>query len=313
MKEKELRKQVKKKKQYIIEEGIFHIYPDFPVLVNDHVNWCKAEDSMHFHYYMEIGYCTEGKGVLRSNHQVYQVEKDDIMITAGNILHSTQALEENTWGGMLYIDVEDLLKLFPGENVKKQLKVMQESFVDIVCLRGKEHPDILWIIHEIVRLYVEKKQNYKMQIIGLLYALLFKVYDAFYEEQDSQESVAELPILPAIEYIYDHYMEVIKVKDLAKCCHFSESYFRKVFMEMKGISPMDYVNSCRIRQSCKLLRNTTDSIRIISEKCGFLSVTTYERNFKQWMNMLPSQYREKWQKPGKKKKDTYEIKRVFYG
>lgn len=308
-----MEKRVKKKKQYIIEEGIFHIYPDFPIMVNDQVNWRREESALHFHYYMEIGYCMKGKGILRSNHQICQVEKDDITVVAGNILHSTQALEKDTCGGMLYIDVEDLLKLFPGDNMNKQLKMVQESFMDAFCLKGGEHPDILWVVHEIASLYTQKKQNYKMQIIGLLYTLLFKVYDAFYEEHNSQEKAEELPILPAIEYIYEHYMESIRVGDLAKCCHFSESYFRKVFMEMKGISPMDYVNSCRVRQSCKLLRNTMNSIRMISETCGFQSVTTYERNFRQRMDMLPSQYREKWQKPGKKNREIYEIQRKYYG
>lgn len=303
---------MKKKKQYIIEEGIFGIYPDFPILVNDRAAWSEEESPFHFHYYLEIGYLLEGSGVFRSQNKSYEMGKGDITVTAGNILHTAQALEPETYGGIIYIDMEDLLKLFAAENSKIQLRTVQESFTDTFCLKSGEHPEVMWMINEIVRLYVDKKQNYKMQIIGLLYALLFKVYDIFSEEKNGEEQSPELPILPAIEYIYDHYMDVIKVEELAKSCHFSESYFRKVFMEMKGISPMDYLNSIRVRESCKLLRNTTDSIRVVGEKCGFLSVTTYERNFKQRMGMLPSQYREKCQKPRKRMGNTHKIKQIYY-
>ena len=117
--------------------------------------------------------------------------------------------------------------------------------------------------------------------------------------------------MPAIDYIYDHYMEQIKVGELAAVCHFSESYFRKVFLEMKGMGPMDYLNSIRIREACRMLLNSTDTVRVVGEKCGFTSITTFERNFRQRVGMLPSQWRENHVNPRKKDRDEYQIKRVY--
>lgn len=303
---------MKKKKQYV-EEGIFSIYPDYPILINENIICTNKSKPLHFHYYLEIGYCFEGRSVFSSTTQSYQVGVGDITIAAANILHSMIAEKEvcSKWS-VFYVDMEDLLLLFPIGDVRTQLQVVREYFQNIYCLKSEEHPDITWLIQEMLRLNREKKQNYKKQIIGLLYALLFKLYDVFYEAQQEYKDVGELSIMPAIQYIYDHYAEEIKVRELAKICHFSESYFRKVFMEMKGMSPKDYLNSIRIREAGRMLLNSTDTVRMIGEKCGYQTVTTFERNFKKRTGMLPTEWRECHKNPNRIDNKVHKIKRIFY-
>ena len=101
----------KKRKQFV-EEGIFSIYPDFPVLLNNNVIWDKDEKPMHCHYYLEIAYCFEGRGIFSSNNRVFHVNKGDITIAASNILHTTRTdSDEFTRCGNLYIDFGDLIYL----------------------------------------------------------------------------------------------------------------------------------------------------------------------------------------------------------
>lgn len=303
----------KQKKQYVVEKGIFNIYPDFPILVNDKVILDAEEKPLHFHYYLEIGYGLEGEWKFNSTDREYNVSKGCITIAAPNILHDTRSLNEDNLAkvAFMYIDFEDLIKLFPAGEVKTQLLFVKESLKDILCLPGEGHADIQWLMDEIIRLYNEKKQSYKMQIVGLLYTLLLKIYDVFSEEVKVKAKMTDLPIMPAIEYIYDHYMEQVKVIDLANACHFSESYFRKVFQEMKGMSPSDYLNSIRIREACRMLLNSTDTVRMVGERCGYPSVTTFERNFQKRTGMLPSEWRESQKNPRRKDRKSHEIKRMY--
>lgn len=302
----------RKRKQYI-EEEILNMYSDFPLFVNDNVIWEDSDRPMHFHYYMEIGCCFNGKGILSSNNRFYHVKKGDITLVAANILHNTKAEKGiKTQFHHIYVDIEEFLKMFAFGDVKIQLKMIEESCLDVLYIDGEKHPDIVWIVEEIIRLYSIKKANYKKQIIGLMFTLMFKVYDVFSIDFQEQKDISVLPIMPAIQYVFENYMKPIKVADLAKCCHFSESYFRKVFMEMKGVTPMDYVNSVRIQEACKMLRNTSDNIHVIGEKCGYLSATTFERNFKQKVGILPSQYRDNYINPRKKHNKNYEIKRIYH-
>ncbi len=300
------------KKQYV-EEGIFSIYPDFPVLVNDKVILDSVERPLHFHYYMEIGYCMEGTAIFSTNNEEHRVEKGDITTVSSNILHRCQSEKENEEVHLtyIYVDLDDLIKMFPTGDVKTRMTLIKESIQDIVHIKGERHPEMQWILSEIIKLYGEKKQSYKMQIVGLMYTLLLKMYDIYAEKTTEETKYDNLPIMPAIEYIYDHFMEPVKVTDLARVCHFSESYFRKVFVEMKGISPLDYLHSIRIRHACRMLLNSTDTVRVIGEKCGYTSTTTFERNFRQRTGMLPSQWRESKKNPSRKDRNTHEIKQVF--
>ena len=74
---------------------------------------------------------------------------------------------------------------------------------------------------------------------------------------------------------------------------------------------MAYLNWIRVRAACQFLTDKEDSVRLIGEKCGFPSITTFERNFKQRTGMLPSQWRENRQIVQKRDRKSYEIKKVF--
>ncbi len=145
--------------------------------------------------------------------------------------------------------------------------------------------------------------------MSLLCSFLFMLYDVL--EHRVEEEAVSLPLLPAIDYIYDHYMEQIKVGQLADMCHFSESHFRKVFQKMKGLGPVDYINCIRVREACRMLQNTMEPIRIVGEKCGYLSISSFERNFKKRMGVLPAKWREERRLYRKKERGEYEIKQIL--
>ncbi|MFR2116184.1 MAG: helix-turn-helix transcriptional regulator [Subdoligranulum sp.] len=71
----------------------------------------------------------------------------------------------------------------------------------------------------------------------------------------------------------------------------SESHFRRVFRELVGMGPLDYLNRTRIAKACSLLRMTDDSILTISEKVGFGSMSSFNRHFYEVMGTAPSDWR----------------------
>lgn len=90
---------------------------------------------------------------------------------------------------------------------------------------------------------------------------------------------------------YYTYMENFSIRDLADACSMSESHFRRVFRELVGMGPLDYLNRTRIAKACSLLRMTDDSILTISEKVGFGSMSSFNRHFYEVMGTAPSDWR----------------------
>ena len=97
----------------------------------------------------------------------------------------------------------------------------------------------------------------------------------------------------SLDYISDHYREQIKVGDIAKRLHLSETHFRRVFTQYMGVSPLEYINIVRIRSACEYLIKTDDSIAAIAEKCGYYTSSTFNRNFHKTVGMTPEEWRKK--------------------
>ena len=90
--------------------------------------------------------------------------------------------------------------------------------------------------------------NYEISVRGLFVALITEVMRLSTEQNDSA-SANRMVIAPALTYIDEFYMENFSIRDLADACSMSESHFRRVFRELVGMGPLDYLNRTRIAKS----------------------------------------------------------------
>jgi AraC-like DNA-binding protein len=95
-----------------------------------------------------------------------------------------------------------------------------------------------------------------------------------------------------LKHIKEHLTEKnITVDSLADIACMSTSHFYKQFKNTLGISPVDYINSERIKFS-KQLMQTNDRINDIAFKAGFNSVSYFNRQFKKQELITPSHYKK---------------------
>lgn len=95
------------------------------------------------------------------------------------------------------------------------------------------------------------------------------------------------------EYIERHMKEVISLAGLAQAAHFSPWYSARIFKELTGLSPGDYVR--RLRLSSAALRLRDERIRVIdvSFEAGFESVDGFQRAFRREFGCNPKEYAKK--------------------
>ena len=72
----------------------------------------------------------------------------------------------------------------------------------------------------------------------------------------------------------------------------SETNFRRVFQQVMGISPIEYVINTRINRAKELVRHTDLSVSEISSLCGFKDVEHFCRTFKKRTGVSTSNYRK---------------------
>lgn len=105
----------------------------------------------------------------------------------------------------------------------------------------------------------------------------------------------ELPYHRALKRSMDYlskniYSPSLTVEELAKQGNVSEVYFRKIFKEVYGCSPKQYIIDLRIRQAKLLLLENSMSVTYIAEACGFASVYHFSRAFKSVTGLTPVEF-----------------------
>ena len=83
------------------------------------------------------------------------------------------------------------------------------------------------------------------------------------------------------------------LRDAASTIGYDYAYISKLFKRKAGISFRQYVNNLRIIESKQLLRSDAKSIEEIAEACGFSSLRTFDREFKNQNGISPSEYKKK--------------------
>ena len=120
-----------------------------------------------------------------------------------------------------------------------------------------------------------------------IYLNFYRMLKQIMREQVPQNHALSL----ALKYIETHISNPELSNSLiAKHAHISEVYLRKLFGAKYHISPKQYILDIRIQKAKQLLSNSLHSISAISEQCGFSSVYTFSRCFKEKTGISPTEY-----------------------
>ncbi len=262
-------------------------------------------NNLHFHNLIEIGYCHYGAGELVIEEDQYRFGAGMVSCIPANFLHVTKSdAHVRAFWEYLYISPADILK--------QQGKPMQETrnIIDAVnrsafFIKVEENPIFVTLIRAIFEEMQNKNAYYRECVGGLAYTLLYEI--ARFNGRGNVQSCGKnnsLQLENAIEYVERNYPNNFKIADLANECHMSETHFRRVFQEKMNMTPVEYVNFVRIKKACELIDKTDISMEDVAEKVGFITPSTFNRNFRRIIGTSPYQW--------KKRPDNHEGKLLEY-
>lgn len=91
-------------------------------------------------------------------------------------------------------------------------------------------------------------------------------------------------------YIEAHLTERISLDQLAEAAHFSPWYAARIFKELTGCSPADYIRRLKLSKSALKLRDEDVKIIDVAFDMGFASVDGYQRAFQKEFLCNPKEY-----------------------
>ncbi len=165
------------------------------------------------------------------------------------------------------------------------------SFDEPIRFPTRHGEQILKQFKELERIRSLRKPLFEIESIKIAYDILLRLAQSAHEKYTPSKKQERL--LPAIEYLSEHCTEPIKNDTVAALLGMSTVYFRKLFAEVMGTSPMAFARALRIEKAKEMLRTDYGSLSDIAESLGYQSLYDFSRDFKKHTGSAPSKYESK--------------------
>jgi len=273
--------------QYKIEKNL---PPSFPIYFSKQ----SGRETLvyyHCHSSMEIMKVLEGRIKLRIGAIDYECEKGDIIFVLPSMLHGVTSLTEDA--AIEGIVFETSLIDMPSIQVDFSELFRRNHHIQYIIKENDEiYDEMNMYIGKILKVYGTFSANarihlaaYLLMIMGLLiskYLLEISIHDTDYKK-----------LVPVLQYIDTHYTEKIQISELSNLIHVCDDRLIRLFKDVIGETPVEYIVSIRVEQALKLLMEDDLSIAEIAERSGFGSATYMSRVFKQKLGVTPGKCRQK--------------------
>lgn len=237
----------------------------------------------HTHSCTELFYVTGGQGQFRIENQVYSVTTNDLVIVNPHVEHTelsfnTSPLEYIVLGieGLELSIADDSGNQFcivNFQNMKETFLLYLQNILREVAAKTPGHEIVCQNLMEILVVHLTRQTNYSATLTPI-------------KSKISRLSVS------VRRYIDAHYKENINLDMLAEISHVSKYHMVHAFTEEYGISPINYMISCRIEEARQLLKTTDYSQAVISRMLGFSSPSYFSQAFRKIEQKSPTEYRK---------------------
>lgn len=249
--------------------------------------------NMHLHDELELVEAVVGNTGIHVNNRSYSLLPKESILIKSRVPHQTYALSHQSTHRCIQF-LPDLLSDIPVSREQRFLsRFINSGEVYIFKLNDPVTKEVHSCLKNIVTEYKKKQASYETYIKANLYLLLGCFYrNGILNNADNFFDRFELgKILPLLKYIDENYSEQISLKNAGEILSLNPDYLCRLFKKTTNMTFTDYLNFVRICHTEKPLIFSDKTISEISLDAGFSSVSYFNRVFKKYKNISPSEYR----------------------
>ncbi|MBP3965545.1 helix-turn-helix transcriptional regulator [Paenibacillus lignilyticus] len=250
---------------------------------------------LHAHTSLEMGLCLSGTGTFYFGNKQYHVREGDFFLVNNEELHIAQSdpLHPSHY---LFLNFDSDLLMREDPSLLLPFSYHSEHFSNLIAADTALAAAIApWMI-TIERELRERKPGYialaKSALIQLCGLLLRHYHSGLSASRQRMmvQSVNQTKALASL--VEQRYRESISLRDIAQELGISVSRASRVFHETTGRRFADYVAMLRVQEAKRLLAGTDEQVAHIGFECGFQSLATFYRVFKESTGISPVHYRQ---------------------
>ena len=250
---------------------------------------------VHWHNAVEMIMPLQNGFTVCADNKVYELgERDFILIPSGE-LHSLNAPKN---GRRLILQFDSAMI-----SDSPALSVLSPVFSEIFLINSRADKElgscVKKIMLDIYDEYFSDDELSKVKIYLKILNLVMAIREAQligYEEklnkvyQKSPEYSQKFALV--YKYIDQNYMYDISLDKLSAIAGYSKYHFCRIFRQFSSVSYIDYINLKRAKAAEKLLLEPDIPITEVAMRSRFLSLTSFNRIFKEMKHCTPSEFRK---------------------
>ncbi|MGN1193794.1 MAG: AraC family transcriptional regulator [Dorea sp.] len=237
----------------------------------------------HWHRSVEIFALFDGELEFFLNEKQYSLMPGEFMLVNSNEIHSIRSPKKN-----MTVVLQIPLSTF-------ERYYTDERFIYFTHSSKKQDEEVMRLIRDMYKTYVEKKMGYELKVQSQFYMLIYLLVSKYREKEVDSEMIKanrKLNKLSVItEYMKENYNKDLSLASVAQTFHYSPPYLSRMFQKYAKMNYKTYLDNLRLSHAYQDLMNTGLSIGMIAEINGFANTKAFSKVFKERFGMLPSQFR----------------------
>lgn len=179
---------------------------------------------------------------------------------------------------------------FTGSDVEKIIDCYNIRLPENILYIGTS-PDYQWLFGQIIQELQLCRPRFE-ELISLLLRNIFILISRNLIKANRADNSLENEVELAMHYFRENYRSEINVEDYALSRGMSASNFYRVFKQISGSTPLQYILKLRLSNAQNLLENSNLSIAEIASAVGYENPLYFSRLFNKHIGVSPSEYRK---------------------
>ncbi len=229
----------------------------------------------HYHNEHELIHIDKGSAEIVINNVLYVLHSGESVFAYANDIHSIKS-DSLTVISVIKADTHYFANLFSDRRLNSPVlndRYFTSTYLDAIRSELKHGDKYGTII--------------ALNMLSTAFAQMMR-YESTREVKKGIDNTVLYNNYNRISELISHDYATLTFSDAAAHMGFTKPYFSKLFYQMFGMTFTEYLNTVRIGTAIKMLRENKASITEIAYNCGFNTIRSFNRTFKDATGYTPS-------------------------